>query len=35
MGWCVRILKPRGGGPCIAWFKHPAGNVLSVLQESS
>ena len=24
----------RGGGPLIAWFKDPAGNVLSVLQES-
>jgi catechol 2,3-dioxygenase-like lactoylglutathione lyase family enzyme len=23
----------RGGGPCIAWFKDPAGNILSVLQE--
>src|SRR5712691_9030560 len=23
----------RGGGPNIAWFKDPAGNVLSVLQE--
>lgn len=23
----------RGGGPAIAWFKDPAGNVLSVLQE--
>jgi predicted enzyme related to lactoylglutathione lyase len=23
----------RGGGPVIAWFKDPAGNVLSVLQE--
>ncbi|MEU2076405.1 VOC family protein [Streptomyces sp. NPDC013489] len=23
------------GGPAIAWFKDPAGNVLSVLQESS
>ena len=23
----------RGGGPPIAWFKDPAGNVLSVLQE--
>ena len=23
----------RGGGPFIAWFKDPAGNVLSVLQE--
>jgi len=23
----------RGGGPSIAWFKDPAGNVLSVLQE--
>ena len=23
----------RGGGPLIAWFKDPAGNVLSVLQE--
>ena len=22
----------RGGGPLIAWFKDPAGNVLSVLQ---
>ena len=24
----------RGGGPLIAWFKDPAGNVLSVLQET-
>ena len=24
----------RGGGPLIAWFKDPAGNVLSVLQEA-
>jgi catechol 2,3-dioxygenase-like lactoylglutathione lyase family enzyme len=24
----------RGNGPYIAWFKDPAGNVLSVLQES-
>jgi catechol 2,3-dioxygenase-like lactoylglutathione lyase family enzyme len=23
----------RGGGPLIAWFKDPAGNVLSILQE--
>ena len=23
----------RGGGPLIAWFRDPAGNVLSVLQE--
>ena len=23
----------RGGGPYIAWFKDPAGNLLSVLQE--
>ena len=23
----------RGGGPPIAWFKDPAGNVLSVLEE--
>jgi catechol 2,3-dioxygenase-like lactoylglutathione lyase family enzyme len=23
----------RGGGPAIAWFKDPAGNILSVLQE--
>ena len=23
----------RGGGPKIAWFKDPAGNVLSVLEE--
>ena len=23
-----------GGGPAIAWFKDPAGNILSVLQES-
>ncbi len=23
----------RGGGPLIAWFKDPAGNVLSVLQQ--
>lgn len=25
----------RGGGPYIAWFKDPAGNVLSVLQAGS
>jgi hypothetical protein len=24
----------RGQGPTIAWFKDPAGNILSVLQES-
>jgi len=24
----------RGGGPYIAWFRDPAGNVLSVLQQS-
>jgi predicted enzyme related to lactoylglutathione lyase len=24
----------RGGGPTIAWFKDPAGNILSVLEES-
>jgi catechol 2,3-dioxygenase-like lactoylglutathione lyase family enzyme len=24
----------RGGGPVIAWFKDPAGNILSVLEES-
>jgi len=24
----------RGGGPIIAWFKDPAGNILSVLEES-
>lgn len=23
----------RGGGPLIAWFKDPAGNILSVMQE--
>ncbi|WP_447637373.1 VOC family protein [Flavobacterium microcysteis] len=23
----------RGGGPLIAWFKDPAGNILSILQE--
>jgi catechol 2,3-dioxygenase-like lactoylglutathione lyase family enzyme len=23
----------RGGGPVIAWFKDPAGNILSVIQE--
>jgi hypothetical protein len=23
----------RGGGPYIAWFKDPAGNVFSVLQD--
>jgi predicted enzyme related to lactoylglutathione lyase len=23
----------RGGGPYIAWFKDPAGNILSVLQQ--
>ena len=25
--------KARAGGPCIAWFKDPAGNILAVLQE--
>jgi catechol 2,3-dioxygenase-like lactoylglutathione lyase family enzyme len=25
----------RGEGPTVAWFKDPAGNILSVLQESS
>lgn len=25
----------RGGGPVIAWFKDPAGNILSVLEERS
>jgi len=25
----------RGGGPNIAWFKDPAGNILSVLEEKS
>jgi catechol 2,3-dioxygenase-like lactoylglutathione lyase family enzyme len=24
----------RGGGPSIAWFKDPAGNILSVLEET-
>jgi hypothetical protein len=24
----------RGGGPLIAWFKDPAGNILSVIQDS-
>jgi predicted enzyme related to lactoylglutathione lyase len=24
----------RGGGPLIAWFKDPSGNILSVLQDS-
>ena len=24
----------RGGGPVIAWFKDPAGNILSVLEET-
>ncbi len=24
----------RGGGPLIAWFKDPAGNILAVLEES-
>lgn len=28
------IVKQEGGMPSIAWFKDPAGNVLSVLQES-
>jgi len=23
----------RGGGPLIAWFKDPAGNILSVLEQ--
>lgn len=25
----------RGGGPLIAWFKDPAGNILSVIEEGS
>lgn len=25
----------RGGGPLIAWFKDPAGNILSILEEGS
>jgi predicted enzyme related to lactoylglutathione lyase len=25
----------RNGGPFIAWFKDPAGNILSVLQEEA
>lgn len=25
----------RGGGPLIAWFKDPAGNIISVLEEGS
>jgi hypothetical protein len=25
----------RGNGPAIAWFKDPAGNILSVIEESS
>ena len=25
----------RGGGPNIAWFKDPAGNILSVLEQKS
>jgi catechol 2,3-dioxygenase-like lactoylglutathione lyase family enzyme len=28
------ILRGEGRGPDIAWFKDPAGNILSVLQES-
>ena len=28
------ILKSDGRGPDIAWFKDPAGNIISVLQES-
>jgi len=24
----------RGGGPLIAWFKDPAGNILSIIQDS-
>jgi len=28
------VLKGNGNGPDIAWFKDPAGNILSVLQES-
>ena len=27
------IAEDNGGGPSIAWFKDPAGNILSVLQE--
>jgi predicted enzyme related to lactoylglutathione lyase len=29
------ILKSDGRGPDIAWFKDPAGNILSVLQEAA
>jgi len=25
----------RGGGPKIAWFKDPAGNILSVIEEGT
>jgi extradiol dioxygenase family protein len=28
------ILKGNGNGPDIAWFKDPAGNILSVLQQA-
>lgn len=28
------IVRPKGNEPTIAWFKDPAGNVLSVLDES-
>ncbi|MDX3534187.1 VOC family protein [Streptomyces sp. MB09-01] len=28
------IVRPKGNEPTIAWFKDPAGNVLSVLNES-
>ena len=28
------IARGAGGGPDIAWFKDPAGNILAVLQES-
>ena len=27
------IARGPGGGPTIAWFKDPAGNILSVLQQ--
>jgi hypothetical protein len=32
-GWAEKGIF-RGGGPLIAWFKDPAGNILSILEEN-
>jgi predicted enzyme related to lactoylglutathione lyase len=34
MGQDEKGISRQGGGPLIAWFKDPAGNILSVLKES-